>query len=141
MTCLRGCGRGVHLVACVHTSKAYAASGRLICLNCRLEEIMESGDAGSAPASIVQQVTLTLVAELTSGAVSTAAGRNQFTSLERRWAMESLGVGGDERVAVKLPRHNVESFITFMWWLITDADRARSFGTLMRAAGAVKYVR
>ena len=137
VTCLRGCGRGVHLVACVHTSKAYAASGRLICLNCRLEEIMESGDAGSAPASIVQQVTLTLVAELTSGAVSTAAGRNQFTSLERRWAMESLGVGGDERVAVKLPRHNVESFITFMWWLITDADRARSFGTLMRAAGAV----
>ena len=84
VTCLRGCGRGVHLVACVHTSKAYAASGRLICLNCRLEEIMESGDAGSAPASIVQQVTLTLVAELTSGAVSTAAGRNQFTSLERR---------------------------------------------------------
>ena len=52
--------------------------------------------------------------------------------------MESLATDGVlGSVTVKLPRHSVESFIAFMWWLVTDADRARSFATTLRAAGAV----
>ena len=136
--CLRGCGRGVHLVSCLHTSKNYAAAGRLICLDCRLDEILETGSRQAAPASLVQQVTLAMVAELTTGAVSTAAGRNQFVTLERRWATETQGVGGGASgVTLRMPRHNIESFAAFMWWLITDAELARSFGTIMRTAGAV----
>ena len=132
--CLRGCGRGVHLNACLKTSANYAAAGRLICVACRLSEIVEGGDASLAPASLVQQVTLAMVAELTTGAISTAAGRSQFVSLERRWVQEVMT---EEDISVRLPRHSMESFLAFVWWLVTDADRARSFATIMRAAGAV----
>ena len=135
--CLKGCGRGVHLVACLNTSAHYAAAGRLICLACRLGEIMIEGELSKAPASLVQRVTLAMVAELTTGAVSTAAGRDQFASLERRWVSEMMADGADGTPLVKLPRHNIESFLAFMWWLVTDADRARSFATVLRAAGAV----
>ena len=135
LLCMRGCGRGVHLVGCLHTSANYAAAGRLICVVCRLEEILEKGSPDKAPMSLVQQVTLAMVSEVTCGAVSTAAGRNQFASLERRWQNGLLESGN--MVTVKLPRHNIESFCAFMWWLVTDADRARSFATTMRAAGAV----
>ena len=120
----------------MRTSKNYGAAGRLICVDCRLSEILESGCPGDAPASLVQQVTLAVVAELTTGAVSTAAGRNNYVSLERRWATEHMeGKGGQAMVA--LPRHSMEAFIAFMWWLATSADGTRSFGTTMRAAGAV----
>ena len=132
--CLKGCGRGVHLNACLKTSANFAAAGRLICIECRLAEILEEGDSTTAPATLVQQVTLAMVAELTTGAISTAAGRSQFVSLERRWVTET--VMGTE-ATVRLPRHSLESFLAFIWWLVTDADRARSFSTIMRAAGAV----
>lgn len=135
--CLRGCGRGIHLVGCLRTSSAYAAAGRLICVTCRLTEIMESGNPNHAPSTVVQMVTLAMIGELTSGAVSTAAGRNQFVSLERRWASESFDLSEARSSLVKLPRHNIESFVAFMWWLVTEADRARSFATTMRTAGAV----
>ena len=95
-------------------------------------------EAGSdPPVTIVQQVTLAMVAELTSGAISTAAGRNQFASLERKWAMDGFADGKGRPSIVRLPRHSVESFLAFMWWLVTVHDGARSFGTVMRAAGAV----
>ena len=137
LMCIRGCGRGVHLVACCRTSSNYAAAGRLVCVECRLKEIVEGGATNTAPASLVQQVTLAVLAEITTGAVSTAAGRNQFVSLERKWAMESFAKGDGTPAMVKLPRHNIEAFIAWMWWLVTDADRSRSFGTIMRTAGAV----
>ena len=70
------------------------------------------------PAAIEQKVTLSMLGELTTGAVSTAAGRNQFVTLERRWATESFGIGQvPSAVSFKLPRHNIESFATFMWLL------------------------
>ena len=134
--CLRQCGRGIHLTACLRTSAHYAAAGRLICVDCRLAEIVD-GDVTLAPATLVQKVTLAMVAELTTGAVSTASGRDQYASLERRWMNEILAEGDGKLFAVRLPRHNIESFITFMWWLVTDAERARSFATIMRTAGAV----
>ena len=135
--CMRGCGKGLHLVACCRTSAAYAAAGRLICVDCRLKEIVQGGNMRTAPATLVQQVTLAVVGELTTGAVSTAAGRNQFVSLERKWALETFKLGDGSPMMVKLPRHSMESFIAWMWWLVTEAERARSFGTLMRTAGAV----
>ena len=125
--CIRQCGRGVHLVSCLRTSKDYGAAGRLICVSCRLWEILEDTTV-TVPAALTQQVTLGMVAELTSGAVSTAAGRNQYVSLERKWVMETTG-GSGSPISVKPPRHSIESFIAFIWWLVIDADRARSFST------------
>ena len=75
--------------------------------------------------------------EFTTGAVSTAAGRNQFTVLEREWQQSVMSSGGGSPAEVRLPRNCMESFITFMWWLVTDADRARSYATTLRAAGAL----
>ena len=140
--CLRGCGRGLHLVGCARTSKSYAAAGRLICIRCRLDGILEGGLSDettcfAAPESLVQQVALAMMSELTSGAVTTAHGRDQFATLERRWMSEICEGKGGSPALVVLPRHSIESFATFMWWLVTDADRARSFATIMRAAGSV----
>ena len=138
--CLRpGCSFGVHLVGCVRASKSYAAAGRLICLSCRLDGILEDGSAGmyEAPESLKQQVTLAMINELTSGAVATAQGRDQFANLERRWMSEVCAGGDGSPARVILPRHSIESFIIFMWWIVTEADRARSFATIMRAAGSV----
>ena len=132
--CLRGCGRGVHLVGCLGTSEYYRAAGRLICTACRLFEIMARRSDAEASDSLLRMTLISMVTELTAGAVSTAAGRSQFSRLEERW-LEAQG--GVSAAALTLPRDNVESFINFMWWLVTDAGRARSFATVMRAAGAV----
>ena len=78
-----------------------------------------------------------VIGELTTGAVSTAAGRSQFATLERRWVSSMLGPDGGSVAEIKLPRYNIESFLAFLWWLVTDADRARSFATIVRAGGAV----
>ena len=132
--CMRGCGRGVHLVTCLGTSALYRAAGRLVCSECRLGEMLTDGDSDSAPAELRRQVTISMVAEVTSGAVSTAAGRSQFDTLELQWLAQS---GSSSVARLRLPRDNVESFYSFTWWLARDAGRARSFATVMRAAGAV----
>ena len=101
-----------------------------------MDGILEGGSS-LASVSLVQQTTLAMVAEVTSGALSTAQGREHFVSLERRWVLESCEGKGGSPALVNLPRHSIESFAAFMWWLVTDADRARSFSTIMRTAGAV----
>ena len=101
-----------------------------------MDGILEGGRA-MASVALIQQTTLAMVAELTSGALSTAQGREHFVALERRWARESCEGKGGSPALVTLPRHSIESFAAFMWWLVTDADRARSFSTIMRTAGAV----
>ena len=77
-----------------------------------------------------------MLLELSTGKEGTAAGYSDYASLERQWVAhvsgEGLSAGG-----VVLPRHSQESFIAFLWWLVTEADRARSFATLVRAAGGV----
>ena len=90
-----------------------------------------------ASTALVQQTSLAMIAEVTSGALSTAQGREHFVALERRWALESFEGKDGSPAVVNLPRHNIESFAAFMWWLVTDADRARSFSTIMRTAGSV----
>lgn len=137
LMCLRGCGRGAHLMSCLQTSSYYQAAGRLICYVCRLEEILGENQSGKAGRSLVDNVTRSMIGELTTGAISTAAGRSQFATLERKWVSSMLGPDGGSAAEIKLPRYNVESFMAFLWWLITDADRARSFGTVVRAGGAV----
>ena len=134
MLCMRGCGRGVHLVSCLGTSAEYRAAGRLICTECRLSELLVDGDASTAPESLRRSCTISMVTEVTNGAVSTASGRSQFENLELLWMHD---VGGRSVARLKMPRDNVEAFISFMWWLVRDAGRARSFATVMRAAGAV----
>ena len=137
LLCLRGCGRGVHIVACLGESEHYRAAGRLICSMCRLTEMMGGADISDAPPALARMATISMCTELTTGAVSTAAGRNQFATLERRW-MESVLVDvGDSPANVLLPRHSEESYIAFLWWLVMEADRSRSFATTTRAAGAV----
>ena len=136
LQCMRGCGRGVHLVGCLGESAHYAAAGRLVCIECRLEATVASGRACDATAALRRMAAISMCTELTTGAVSTAAGRHQFATLERRWVESMLGPESSPAEVV-LPRSSVESFISFMWWLVKDADRARSFATTLRAAGSV----
>ena len=44
-----------------------------------------------------------------------------------------MSMGGD----VLLPRYSVESMLEFITWLAKDSGRARSFETILRAAGGV----
>mmetsp|Transcript_41993 Transcript_41993/g.89661 ORF Transcript_41993/g.89661 Transcript_41993/m.89661 type:complete len:133 (+) Transcript_41993:974-1372(+) len=131
---MRGCGRGVHLVGCLGESAHYAAAGRLVCIECRLEATVASGRACDATAALRHMAAISMCTELTTGAVSTAARRHQFATLERRWVESMLGPESSP-VEVVLPRSSVESFISFMWWLVKDADRARSFATTLEQRG------
>ena len=137
LMCMRSCGRGVHVTSCLGESCHYKAAGRLICQWCRAADMLGSGRAEDTPASLIRTAIKTMCLELTTGAVSTAAGRNQFTVLEREWQQSVISSGGGSPAEVRLPRNCMESFIAFMWWLVTDADRARSYATTLRAAGAL----
>ena len=71
-----------------------------------------------------------MLAELGTRASSTSKNHAEFTRLEEVWA---VSMGGD----VILPRYSVESMLEFITWLAKDSGRARSFETILRAAGGV----
>ena len=134
--CVRGCGRGVHVVACLHMSKAREAKGTFVCGECRAAE-MAPFSCSPLP-SLVTEGDRNALLELTTGAEGTAANYAEFARLERVW-VASL-VAGDEGMTpgdFALPRHSMESFIAFLRWLVTDGARARSFHTIFRAAAGV----
>ena len=72
----------------------------------------------------------TMLAELCTEASSTSKDHAEYTRLEEAWAA-SMGGG------VVLPRYSVESMLEFITWLAKDSGRARSFETILRAAGGV----
>ena len=136
LMCSAGCGRGVHVVSCLMMSKHRTARGSFKCGNCRAAEI--------APFScrlednLIYEGDQGALLELTTGAEGTAAGHAEFARLERLWlghvAARQAGVPFSDFV---LPRHGLESFISFLRWLVTDAGRARSFVTIVRSAAGV----
>ena len=111
--------------------------GNFTCGECRAAEI--SSFSCSSSAALVREGDFNSVLELASGAEGTAKGRAEFARLERLWV--ALVVAKDPTLpvgAVVMPRHSEESFISFLRWLVTDGDRARSFQTHFRsAAGAL----
>ena len=132
--CVRGCGRGVHVVACLGMSSHRARLGALVCSECRAAEMAPY--SCTPPTALASAALVSMLLEMSTGAEGTAAGYSDYARLERQWVAhvsgEALADGG-----IVLPRHSEESFISFLGWLATDADRARSFGTIVRAAGGV----
>ena len=81
-------------------------------------------------ASLERDAARTMLAELCTEASSTSKDLAEYTRLEEAWA---ASVGG----GVVLPRYSVESMLEFITWLAKDSGRARSFETILRAAGGV----
>lgn len=134
--CTKGCGRGVHMIRCLQMSSNRAKLGALICATCRASEMTPY--SCTPPERLVVAAGMTMLLELTTGKEGTAAGYSDFARLERQW-VQWAGGGGDavEAGSIVLPRHSLESFLSFTTWLVTDADRARSFGTIVRSAAGV----
>ena len=86
---------------------------------------------GHSPTDLVlRRAARTMLAELGTKASSTSKNHAEFTRLEEVWAT-SMGGG------VVLPRYSVESMLEFINWLAMESGRARSFETILRAAGGV----
>jgi hypothetical protein len=131
--CVRGCGRGLHLLTCCAMTSGRKSLGLLICSECRCEEML--GVGCSPPAVAQRSAAKAMIVELSSGAASTAKGFSEFVRLEKEWQVSV--VDGELRAEdVQLPHTNIEAFYQFTVWLSTDGARARSLGTIMRSAGA-----
>ena len=133
--CSKGCGQGVHAVACLQMSKHRAQLGAMVCVDCRAADMMTSSCSPSD--SIKRAAGESMLLELATGKESTAAGYSDFARLEREWIAHVSGDDEGRAGSVVMPRHSAESFIAFMLWLVKDAGRTRSFGTVLRAAGGV----
>ena len=135
--CFKGCGRGVHIVSCLHLAKARATLGVFKCGECRAEEM--SSFSCSPCEALVAEGDFNSVLELSTGAEGTAKGRAEFARLERLWVSHVVSMNPGTPVgSIVLPRHSEESFISWVRWIATEGDRARSFQTHFRsAAGAL----
>ena len=134
-SCLGGCGAKLHVGMCAQMGKGFEALGNFRCVDCRLRDVVASGDPADASEETRTMVTKTMVLELGQGKESTAASFADYTQLEERYA---LGLG---RVldggSLNLPRHNKEAFKNFCTWMVLSAERARSLESTVRTAGAM----
>ena len=133
--CLGGCGARLHVSTCAQMGKGFEALGNFRCVECRLKEVMASGDPSEASEEVRETVAKTMVLELGQGKESTAASYAEYTRLEEKYAM-GFGRVLNER-SLNLPRHNVESFKNFCTWMVLSADRARSLESIVRTVGAM----
>ena len=133
--CLGGCGAKLHVSTCAQMGKGFEALGNFRCLDCRLKEVMVSGDPSEASSEVRTTVARTMVLELGQGKESTAASYAEYTRLEEKYA---LGFGRvlDGKV-LNLPRHSVEAFKNFCTWMVLTEERARSLESTVRTAGAM----
>ena len=133
--CLGGCGARLHVSTCAQMGKGFEALGNFRCVDCRLKEVMISGDPSEASDEVRATVARTMVLELGQGKESTAASYAEYTRLEEKYA---LGFGRllDGQV-LNLPRHSVEAFKNFCTWMVLTEERARSLESTVRTAGAM----
>lgn len=134
--CRKGCGRGVHVMQCLQMSKHRASLGSFVCGECRADEI--APHSCSAVPRLIHEGDVSALLELATGAEGTASNHSDYTRLERLWVEEMCGgEDGATPGSVVLPRHSEQSYIAFLHWLVRDADRKRSFSTIVRASTGV----
>ena len=121
------CGRGLHGVSCGQLAKAQAATGLMVCPYCRAEEASEVSCGEGT--TLLKQGCRSMLLELSSGATKTAVNVAEFERLEREFVLHTYQTNG---TLLREPRYSEESYIMWMTWLVTEAKRARSFGTLIR---------
>ena len=128
--CSEGCGRGLHLVRCLGQSAHRAATQGLKCAVCWAAEITSDEPTPGIKSTAMRGSLL----QLSTGKVGTHSGYAEYERLESKWASE---VSGGRMSAVTLPRNSKAAFISFIDWLTSDGERARSFATLMRSASGL----
>ena len=128
--CSEGCGRGLHLVRCLGQSAHRAATQGLKCAVCWAAEITSDEPTPGIKSTAMRGSLL----QLSTGKVGTHSGYAEYERLESKWASE---VSGGRMSAVTLPRNSKAAFISFIDWLTSDGEQARSFATLMRSASGL----
>lgn len=130
LMCIRGCGRGVHGLACCSFSSGVIALGNLICAHCRAADLITT--SCTPPDKLVRRMTESMIAEATSGKANTHKGYSDLSMLERKWQLDLCESSGLSPSSVKLPHTSAEGCYSFCLWLSRDGGRARSLGTTMR---------
>ena len=121
-----------HLVTCAGMSRHRIVTDRFHCGECWAKLIMTQREE---PTEVVRNyATRASLLELSVGASGTHRGYAHYAALESEWAAQ---MSGGRVSAVTLPRHSRQAFVMFCEWLTSDADRARSFSTIVRSAGGL----
>ena len=68
------------------------------------------------------------------GASGTHRGYAHYAALKSEWAAQ---MSGGRVSPVTLPRLSRQAFVMFCEWLTSDADRSRSFSTIVRSVGGL----
>ncbi len=123
------------MMTCGGLSRHRVVTGRLHCGECWAKLIMAQDEE---PTEVVRNfATRASLLELSVGASGTHRGYAHYVAFESEWAAQ---MSGGRVGAVTLPRHSRQAFVMFFEWLISDADRARSFSTIVRSAGGLEVI-
>ena len=133
LMCRRGCGRGVHGVACCNFSDGVIKLGNLVCAHCRAGDLL--AESCTPPEHLVRRQVESMIAEATTGAANTHKGYSDLAALERKW-QEDMSEGKMNPALIKLPHTSAEGTYSFALWLAREGGRARSLGTTMRQLAA-----
>ena len=128
--CRDDCGRSIHMLQCAQMSGGFAALGALRCHHCRLQEMKVE-----LPVSAMQMESATcqMIQDMSTGAEGTAANFEQFVRLQLDFVMQMCN---GKKTGMALPCDSRASFHGFLLWMVISSGRARSFDTVVRAAGA-----
>ena len=126
--CLGGCGRKLH-ACCSMLNKGNFMKGQFRCVSCRLLEMQAEGDADEIT---LNEMAADCLLELSTGREGTSANHEAFVRLTEQWVAEKKAHGLRKILS---PTENMESFRSFLSWMVLTADRARSLETTWRSAG------
>ena len=124
------CGKGVHTHACCKIDRYHAETSMLVCIDCRVKEMSQVSCSGTEAMRLA--CCRNLLIDLTTGATSTAKNVAEFERLKNIWMADMRDEEGQGAASLRPPDASEESMKAFLIWLVTDAGRARSFGTLVR---------
>ena len=128
--CRDNCGRAIHMLQCAQMSGGFAALGALRCHHCRLAEMKVEPPVSDL---ILENVTCQMIQDMSTGAEGTAANFEQFVRLQLDFVMQMCN---GKKTGMALPCDSRASFHGFLLWMVISAERARSFDTIVRSAGA-----
>ena len=128
VACLGGCGRTLH-ARCAMLVKGNFLKGQFRCVHCRLSEMQAEGDADEIT---LNEVAADCLLEMSTGREGTSTNHEAFVRLSEQWVAEKKERGLRKILS---PTENLESFRSFLSWMVLTADRARSLEQTWRAAG------
>ena len=121
--CERGCGAGLHLLACAGFGE-HARLGGLVCTACRLDEMQASQPASQ---SVVRMATGLALGQVVKKKESTSRNNLSFEKLRTEFLCDALRGGG----TMAEPGDSESSTAAMIWWVVTSGRGSQLAGILI----------